>query len=393
MHINAQNMTPRTSFQPVRMQDVAQAAGVHQTTVSRALRNDPRLPAATRRRVQRVADRMGYRPHPLVSALIAQRRARHPPQFELTIAFVARTLLGDAGQLHLAGARAMAQQVGYRLALFVLGVDGLTEKRLNSVLLARNVRGLIIAGLPEARGNFALEWRHFCTAVIEYTFDSPAFDRVIHDNYEGMRLIMGECVRRGIRRVGLTLATIGHERTERLIGAAYWIEQKSGRFFAAIPPLIQPSWVEDRFTAWFRRHRPEVIVTSNALLPAVLDWCVRERLRPGHDIQLINVNAQPQGALAGVVQNHFAIGATAARLVADKISHNESGIPALRKTILTPGTWSEGSTLHHPGKAMSPQSAIEGNPPKINFPGRPVGRREKPVRPETEVQVRGRTSR
>ncbi|MCX6952488.1 MAG: LacI family DNA-binding transcriptional regulator [Verrucomicrobia bacterium] len=338
-------MPDRSAMLPVRMQDVARAAGVHQTTVSRALRNDPRLPAETCRRLQRLAEKMGYRPHPLVSALIAQRRARHPPRFETTIAFVVRDVLGESGEQHLAGARSMAQRAGYGLELFTLSVGDLTEQRLNSMLVARNVRGLVIASLPEARGRFELDWSRFCTAVIEYTFDSPAFDRVVHDSYGGMRTILSECRRRGLRRVGLTLATVGHERTERLNGAAYWSEQKAERFFAAIPPLIQPGWEAARFTEWHRRHRPEVVVTSNALLHSVLDWCAERRLRPGRDIHVLNVNVMPGEGVSGVVQNHFAIGATATRLVTEKLSHNESGIPLLRTTTLTPGTWFEGETL------------------------------------------------
>lgn len=352
------------------MQDVARAAGVHQTTVSRALRNDPRLPEETCRRLQRLAEKMGYRPHPLVSALIAQRRARHPPRFEATIAFIVRDALGDAGQQHLAGARSMAQRAGYGLTLFTLNVGNLTEHRLNSMLLARNVRGVVIGSLIEARGRFELDWSRFCTAVIEYTFDSPAFDRVVHDSYGGMRMILGECRRRGLRRVGLTLATTGHERTERLNGAAFWSEQKADRFFAALPPLIQPAWDHARFGAWHRRHRPEVLVTSNALLPAVLDWCAQQRLRPGRDLQVVNVNANPAEGVSGVVQNHFAIGATAARLVAEKLSHNESGIPLLRTTTLTPGTWHEGNTLRPAARPVSDRPAAVTVPERDRiFPG------------------------
>lgn len=58
----------------ITMADVARAAGVHQTTVSLALRSHPRIPENTRKRIQQVAEEMGYRPNPLVSALIAQRR-------------------------------------------------------------------------------------------------------------------------------------------------------------------------------------------------------------------------------------------------------------------------------------------------------------------------------
>lgn len=61
------------------MQDVATAAGVDRTTVSLALRNHPRISLATRKRVQQVADELGYRTHPLVSALMTYRANRENP--------------------------------------------------------------------------------------------------------------------------------------------------------------------------------------------------------------------------------------------------------------------------------------------------------------------------
>jgi DNA-binding LacI/PurR family transcriptional regulator len=53
----------------VTMREVARRAGVHCTTVSRALLRDPTIPADTRDRIRRLADAMGYAPDPLVSAL------------------------------------------------------------------------------------------------------------------------------------------------------------------------------------------------------------------------------------------------------------------------------------------------------------------------------------
>lgn len=327
------------------MADVAQAAGFHQTTVSLALRNDPRLPIATRERIQQLAEKMGYRPHPLVSALIALRRSRRPPRFRASLAFVVREgPRGHACVQQLAGAQAAAEKMGYKVDEFVLGETGLTEYRLDAVLLARNIHGVLIAPLPEASGLFTLNWNRLCTVALEYTFSGPAFDRVVHDSYGGMRRVMDECRRRGIRRVGLLLSTTGHERTERLNGAAYWIEQKSGNFFPSVPPLFMPTWNADLFTAWYRRHRLEVVVTSNDFLRDVEAWAGSRQGR-GADLQLINVNAMLGSRQTGVFQDPFNIGAVAARMLIEKISRNESGIPAQRQTMLTPGQWVEGRPL------------------------------------------------
>ena len=52
------------------LEDVALKAGVHRTTVSLALREHPRIPAATRMRIKAIAAKLGYRINPLVSALL-----------------------------------------------------------------------------------------------------------------------------------------------------------------------------------------------------------------------------------------------------------------------------------------------------------------------------------
>jgi len=58
------------------MAEIAQQLGVASSTISRALRGDPRISHELRARVRAVADKLGYAPNPLVSALMANRRRR-----------------------------------------------------------------------------------------------------------------------------------------------------------------------------------------------------------------------------------------------------------------------------------------------------------------------------
>ena len=54
---------------------IAERAGVSRMTVSRVLRGEAIVLPQTRDRVLRIARDLGYRPNPLVRALMAQRRA------------------------------------------------------------------------------------------------------------------------------------------------------------------------------------------------------------------------------------------------------------------------------------------------------------------------------
>ncbi|MBE2215791.1 MAG: LacI family DNA-binding transcriptional regulator [Opitutaceae bacterium] len=327
------------------MEDVARTAGVHQTTVSRALRNDRRLPESTRHRIKAIADTMGYRPNPLLSALGANLRQRRTAEFSATLAYIVRAdAPSERRREHFAGAGQAAGAQGYRLEEFVVGSAGLTPERLNDILLTRNVQGVIIGPLPEPRGTIELRWDEFCAVSIELTLTQPLLDRVVHDNFSGMRAIMQQCRSRGYRRPGLVLTEAGNARTEGLNVGAYLLEQRGG-VVDALAPLLVAAWSPDVFSAWFRTERPDVIITSNALTESIQAWCAGEGLAVGRDLGFVNVNALPEQSISGVQQAWDSIGAIAAQLVIDKINRNDRGAPALYRTILTPGTWCEGTTL------------------------------------------------
>jgi len=327
------------------MEDVARTAGVHQTTVSRALRNDRRLPETTRQRIKSIAERMGYRPNPLLSALGANLRQRRTAEFSATLAYVVRAdSATDLRREHLAGASEAAAAQGYRLEEFVVGLAGLSPERLNDVLLTRNVQGVVIGPLPEARGTIGLRWSEFCAVSIELTFTEPVFDRVVHDSFSGMRTIMQRCRELGYRRPGLVLTEGGHARTEGLNLGAHLLEQQAGGF-ETVAPCIVPAWSVDSFGAWFDDQRPDVVITSNVLTESIRTWCDGAGVRVGADLGLANVNALSAQTITGVQQEWNAIGAIATQLVIDKINRNDRGAPALFRTILTPGRWFEGTTL------------------------------------------------
>ena len=57
----------------VSIQDIAQAAGVSHTTVSRALKDNPLISAEAREHIQQLAREMGYIPNAVAQSLRGQR--------------------------------------------------------------------------------------------------------------------------------------------------------------------------------------------------------------------------------------------------------------------------------------------------------------------------------
>jgi LacI family transcriptional regulator len=72
----------------VTLSDIADAVGYSKNTVSLALRSDPQIPEATRAVIRETAERLGYRPNPVLSQLMAELRASQTPRFQAKLALV-----------------------------------------------------------------------------------------------------------------------------------------------------------------------------------------------------------------------------------------------------------------------------------------------------------------
>ena len=104
---------------------IAARAGVSRTTVSFALRNNPKIPKKTADLVRAIAQQLGYRPNPRVAAVMAHiRRARAVPAGErIAFVWVHTSRAESARDLFLQrvflGAKARAEALGYSLEMGV----------------------------------------------------------------------------------------------------------------------------------------------------------------------------------------------------------------------------------------------------------------------------------
>ncbi len=116
--------------------DVAREAGVAASTVSRALRNPRRVNTATREHVLRVAERLGYRPSPLATALQSGRTA--------TVAMLVPDITNPHffGTIRGAERRASAAGITFILSDTEESAD---NERTKIEHLARSVDGFILA--------------------------------------------------------------------------------------------------------------------------------------------------------------------------------------------------------------------------------------------------------
>ncbi len=120
----------------VSIKDIARAAGVSHATVSRALRDDPRISEHTRLRIQRIAAAMGYSPSAIARGLATGRTD--------TIGMVVTTISDPFVAPIVQGAEKRAMEAGYSLILSQSGADPDREIAAVRLLRERRVDGVIV---------------------------------------------------------------------------------------------------------------------------------------------------------------------------------------------------------------------------------------------------------
>lgn len=335
----------------LRLQDVADRAGVSRATVSLALRHHSSIPAVTRLRLQKLADEMGYRPNPLVAALMRyQRSGRTLSPTHLTLALVLKFSRRDEWQRYLSpnlitGAQQRAQQLGYHLEEFWLTDLGWSDARLSEVLFHRNVPGIIVGPLPVPVGQLRLAWEKFSAVAIGYSLARPNLHRVTSDRFQALQLAMREVRRQGYRRIGLALETNQDARVHHQWVAAFLWEQSQCRLADRIPLLLvgDRGGGARRFAEWLGEFQPEVVLGYDAKAAGWLQSLDPLNRRKVQFVQLWKEN--PAGKYAGLYHHPAAIGAAAVDSVVGLIQRNERGIPASAHTVQLEASWSDAGAI------------------------------------------------
>jgi LacI family transcriptional regulator len=335
----------------VTLKELAKAAKVSVMTVSRALRNQSHVAPGTRARIHELARSMGYRPNPLVSALMTYRRTGRSGLRTLVMGFVTSFSTRDGWQevaIHrefYEGMRLGAERHGYRVDSFWLREPGMTARRLSQILYNRDVRGLVIAPLPVGLGHLRLEWERFSSIALGYSMVWPELHRAANHQFRSMRLAMRRVRKRGHHRIGLALRASINERVSHHWVGGYLSEQYHDAGAERLMPLISPDrdWKRATFERWYLEQRPSVVLSQHE---EILDWLGAMGVAVPGEVGFVHLNCPDRtGRFAGIYQNGIQVGSAALDFLVGMVQRNESGIPALAHSVLVDGTWQEGMTL------------------------------------------------
>ena len=322
------------------MRAVAKAAGVATSTVSKALRGDPTIPPGRRKEIKRIADRLGYRTNPLVSALMAQlhsQRRRNDPHH---IAWIdlwtdeMQAVLGHNGLPALSGARRRASELGYEIEVHSVAKKQISPSRLRQILLTRSQWGLIVPPVPESSMHYPFDMNGLTGVTIGTSLREPVMHRVSHNHYQGGLLACAELRARGFRRIGFVLSPWNDERVDAKWRAAYLVQQQHWRRQDRLPPLMVDHGNRLEFERWLEKHQPDAILAAESYVGV---W-LRELRVTSIRVAWLALDTIKQGTW-GVDYRSGLLGKAAVELVIGQMHRHERGCPEIAHTLLIDGIW------------------------------------------------------
>jgi LacI family transcriptional regulator len=336
------------------LNDIARALGYSKNTISLGLRGSPQIPAATRARIQEMADRLGYQPNPVISQLMAQLRAARTRRLQAKLALVNANRDPAAFRNHptiptyVEGCESRAARLGYGFDHFWLHDPALTAERWLRILSTRGIKGLVLVGLMDSNhlpAELAPVWSRLPCVVTGVRTRDPALSFCSVDHHNLALRAFEQALALGYRRPGLVLDDVIDALVERRFSAGYLTGQRTLPRAQQIPlfgAMTGPRRAE-LFSRWLDRHQPDVIFT---LYNNVLTWLKAAGRRVPEDIGVIQLEwraSRPE--IAGMNQHNRATGEAAVDMVVSQIHNNETGVQEFPRATLIGATWMDGATV------------------------------------------------
>ncbi len=240
----------------VSIQDIATAAGVSHSTVSRALHNSELISPEVRQRIQQIAHEMGYTPNAVAQSLKGQRTN--------TVGLVINSIADPFAGRVVRGIEEVAQAHHVSLLLSVSHNDPEREMEIIETFHRRRVDG-VISATAQMRGAYVqrLAQIKMPAVLINQQADSEA-DRlhsVDADDYDGARQAVAHLLALGHRKIGyLGVGNRAQSNRRRFTGYCDTL--------SAAGIAVDAQWV--RIAPTMNNHRADDVADGQAMLPALL---------------------------------------------------------------------------------------------------------------------------
>lgn len=275
-----------------RLEDVARAAGVSASTVSRVISRPGMVASATRERVEQVIAELGYRPSRVARRLRVE--AGRSKLIGLILPDIQNPFFADLAR----GVEDAARERGYAVFLGNSDEDAGKESRYLDIMRAESVSGVI---LPPAAGSGGrvrdLLDEGVAVVCVDRRLPGTCVDTVVMNNRRGARQATEHLIGLGHDRIGFIEGLAGLSTTaERLEGyrealRAAAIEPDPGLFGAGGSRQAGGRRVAERL---LEGGRPTALIAGNSLMTlGALEAARALGLRVPADVALVGYDDVP----------------------------------------------------------------------------------------------------
>lgn len=320
------------------MADIARRAHVHPSTVSLALRGHPRIPEATRTKIARIAEDLGYTPDPLLDAFNFDRLTTHPGAVGGAVAIMtdqpSRAALerSPVDWNIYSGARDRAEKLGLALDVFFLGDAQLSSHRLNSVLAARQISSVALCALNQSQHSLELNWPKISAIGVEsHHFHSP-IDVLSLDYHSISRALCRRVISDVSSRTGY-VTTATSETLLNFEPLTGFLLESGLETAPSVPPLIlQPDDTKPLATVreWIDLHRPTDVIIGARQLGSDVYNILKSRVGRVHGLAC----SGPEKLRPNLEKAYQKLGAHAVELLLLWRQSNRRGLPRERTSTV-----------------------------------------------------------
>ncbi len=185
------------SRQEISIEDIARAAGVSHSTVSRALHDSSLIRVEVRERIQHLAHEMGYTPNAIAQSL----QTRRTSTIGLVVTSIDDPFLGDVVK----GVEEVARIGGFSVLLSATHNDPDQEMEVIETFHRRRVDGILVAS-SRITTKYRKRLDHIRVPTVFINSQAESQDELLHwvavDDCTGARLAVEHLLRLGHRSIG-----------------------------------------------------------------------------------------------------------------------------------------------------------------------------------------------
>jgi len=315
------------------------------------MRNSPKLSLATRTRIHKIAEGLGYKPDPAMAAIVAYRNGVRASSYQSTLAWLDNWPIEEslrstpAFAEYFAGASERAEQFGYKIEEFRLRAPGITPARMASILRTRNIKGIISPPQQIDGTKLDFDFTEFSAVALGYSLRPASLHIVTNHQFLSATQLVSKLRELGYRRIALYLSQDWDAKVNHGFSTGFSTIQSDLPASERLEPFFFNDLNSASFLAWFEQVRPEAIITQR-FSQILIAWLRASGRHVPRDVAVADLSARPeQPDISGIYQHDRLIGSTAVDVLIGLLQRNERGFPSTIIYTLVDGAWQPGNTV------------------------------------------------